>query len=160
MMNKDFRKNNNQRDDNRGLFQKEISKRIEKFNELESFLTLHVSPKENEITILKNFFKANNEDISASQLRNLFDEVKRSSIDNITMVKIKLAYMASRTEPGKKGYHAFITLYSHLIDKALELHEKPEEKKVDYHKGLVTFLEASIAYQKYFNKLKNNAYEL
>ncbi len=159
-MNKDFRTKNNQRTDNRESFQEEISKRIEKFNELESFLTLHVSPKENEINILKNFFKTNNEDVSASQLRNLFDEVKRSSISNIALVKIKLAYMASRTEPRKKGYHAFISLYSQLIDKALELHEKTEEKKVDYHKGLVTFLEASIAYQKYFNKLKNNAYEL
>jgi CRISPR/Cas system CSM-associated protein Csm2 small subunit len=159
-MSKNFIKNHNQRNDTRGSFQEEIDKKIEKFKELESYLTLHVSPAEKEINTLKNFFKTNNEDVSASQLRNLFDEVKRSSIDNIALVKIKLAYMASRTEPGKKGYHAFIALYSQLINKALELHEKSEDKKIDYHKGLVTFLEASIAYQKYFYKLKNNAYEL
>lgn len=151
---------NKKKSEGEKTFQEELNGKIQNFIELECYLKLHILPTEKEITNLKEFFKTNYGDISASQLRNLYDEVKRSNINNIALIKIKLAYIASRTELRKKGYHAFIILYSRLIDKAIELHGKMDEEKVDYHKGLVTFLEASIAYQKYFEKLKNNAYEL
>jgi CRISPR type III-A-associated protein Csm2 len=137
-------------------FQKELDKKLSGFMDKDkkqvnvAFLKLHQLTQKNEIDVIKKFMADNYKDITSTQLRNIFNEIKRGEKGTLMLKKAKLAYIAGRTKSTEKGMHAFIKLIDLLIDKVCE------NKDVEYE-GFLTFFEASLAYHKYYEKLRNKA---
>lgn len=82
------------------------------------------------------------EDISTSQLRNVFYEVKKAITPNdIHILRPKFAYISGKTDEKKKGMKIFLYLLEELAKKI------DNEKKLNEFKN---FFESIISYHKYY----------
>lgn len=91
---------------------------------------------------LKLFTKSIYEDISTSQLRNVFYEVKKSTDPKqIYIMRPKFAYISGRTDNRKEGMKIFLFLLDELAKNV------DNEKKLTEFKN---FFESIISYHKYF----------
>lgn len=90
-------------------------------------------------------------DITASQLRNIFSKVKKARLNELPLLRAKLAYVRGRTDANKRGMH---TLVHHLDE--LMAHIPPEDTPENKKKleGFKAFFEAALAYHKYCEKIK------
>ena len=111
------------------------------------FLKMQDETRPEEIRAISNFMSEHYKNITSTQLRNLFNELKKvESKNNLLLKKAKLAYITGRTNKDKIGMLAFLHLLDLFIDKVFEDAEIQIE-------GLITFLEASLSYHKYYEKL-------
>jgi len=95
---------------------------------------------------LKAFVKLHHEDVTSSQLRNIFGKIKpidKKDVNKLRMQRPKLAYVIAR-QGKKKGALALMYWFDDLIGKV------KEPKDVE---GFKTLLEAVVAYHKYFETL-------
>jgi CRISPR-associated protein Csm2 len=89
---------------------------------------------------VKDIVKAYKNDISTSQLRNIFFDVRQKKTPSeLYVLRPKLAYAGARAE--KKGAKVIMLLFDDLISQT-----KTEEEVVEFQ----NFFEAVIAYHKYF----------
>ncbi|MGQ1889231.1 type III-A CRISPR-associated protein Csm2 [Thermophagus sp. OGC60D27] len=110
------------------------------------FLKMQDETRPEEIQAINDFMSDYYRDITSTQLRNLFNELKKAELSNLLLKKAKLAYITGRTNKDKIGMLAFLHLLDLLIDKVF----KDTEIQIE---GLITFLEASLSYHKYYEKL-------
>lgn len=111
----------------------------------DKFLTMHKNAVETDIDVIQQFLYFNYEDITSSQLRNVFSLVLNSDPSGLTIQRIKLAYIAGRTDKKKKGMHSLLNFLDELFQK---VQGDPEN-----YKGVKTFTEAIVAYHKYYESL-------
>jgi len=114
------------------LEQLDIKRYNELIDSLKKYLCEQISPPKGRP--YKRFTK-----ITSSQLRNIFLIIKKSKMDNLMLVRPKLAYVAGRADNDETKELVF--LFEELI-KAVN-----DEEKL---KNLKLFFEAVIAYHKYF----------
>ncbi len=112
-------------------------------NDHAALLLMHKSGDNDLIEKVKKFVEANYRDITTSQLRNIYSQVKKASLQDLPLIRPKLAYIAGRTDTKKRGMHRLIDLLDELIQKVND-----EEKLV----GFKTFFESVLAYHKYYEK--------
>lgn len=114
----------------------------------EDLLTFHLNPKNEYIKIIQKFLCYNQFEITATQLRNVFNLILsvKDKPENLNLQRIKLAYIAGRTDPKKcKGMLNLLDLLDNLFEKV----NGEKEKYI----GVKTFVEAVVAYHKYYATL-------
>ncbi|MFA8300749.1 MAG: type III-A CRISPR-associated protein Csm2 [Hyphomicrobiales bacterium] len=113
----------------------------------ESYLQFHKETKNKTLNVIQKFLYFNNEDITPTQLRNIYNQILevKDNPSGLTLKRIKLAYIAGRTETKKKGLHNLLK----LLDELFELANGETEK----YKGVKAFCEAIVAYHKYYHTL-------
>lgn len=114
------------------------------------FLYMHTKVDDQNIQIIQEFMYFNYEDITTSQLRNIYSlvlDIDKSEPSQLSLKRVKLAYIAGRTDKKKIGLHNLLTLLDSLFESV-----KNDTEKL---KGVKTFTEALVAYHKYFDSLKN-----
>ena len=123
------------------------------FNKMEKskdcFLNMHSRVDDQNIQIIQEFMYFNYEDITTSQLRNIYNlvlDIDKSEPSQLSLKRVKLAYIAGRTDKKKVGLHNLLTLLDSLFESV-----KNDTEKL---KGVKTFTEALVAYHKYFDSLK------
>lgn len=115
----------------------------------EHFLSMHTNVDDQNIQIIQEFMYFNYEDITTSQLRNIYSlvlDINKSEPSQLSLKRVKLAYIAGRTDKKKIGLHNLLTLLDSLFESV-----KNDTEKL---KGIKTFTEALVAYHKYFDSLK------
>lgn len=127
-------------------------KMMETFNKIiksqNSFLKMHSCINNENIRLIQEFMYFNYLDITASQLRNIYKlvlNVDKAKPLQLSLQRVKLAYISGRTDKGKKG---LINVLS-ILDSLFESVENDTEKFM----GVKTFLEALVAYHKYYESL-------
>jgi len=113
------------------------------------FLNMHSNVNDQNIQIIQEFMYFNYEDITTSQLRNIYSlvlDIDKSEPSQLSLKRVKLAYIAGRTDKRKIGLHNLLS----LLDSLFEVVKEDAEKL----KGVKTFTEALVAYHKYFDSLK------
>ena len=113
------------------------------------FLNMHLRIEDEDINIIQKFVHFNYEDITTSQLRNVYNlilDVPNDKPSQLSLKRIKLAYVAGRTDKKKKGMLHLLR----LLDSLFEMVKEDSEKL----KGVKTFTEALVAYHKYYDSLK------
>lgn len=91
---------------------------------------------------VKNYVRRIKDDISTSQLRNVFGEVKRAvEPKEIYLLRPKFAYISGRTDNNKQGMKEFLYLLDKLA-KEVKTKEQLQEFK--------NFFESIISYHKYY----------
>jgi CRISPR type III-A-associated protein Csm2 len=114
---------------------------------ISDLLEMHTNVKEENINRIQHFLHYNYGDITASQLRNVFNLVKDAETpDELELKRIKVAYIAGRTDKKKKGMHALLEIVDKMIESV-----KGDKTKL---KGLQLFIEACVAYHKYYDTMK------
>lgn len=116
----------------------------------ESFLNMHSKVDDQNIQVIQEFMYFNYEDISTSQLRNIYSlvlDVDKREPSQLSLKRVKLAYIAGRTDKKKPGLHKLLS----FLDSIFEAVKNDSEKL----KGVRTFTEALVAYHKYYDSLKN-----
>ena len=126
---------------------KSTFKKMEESNE--RFLGMHTNVNDQNIQIIQEFMYFNYEDITTSQLRNIYSlvlDVDKSEPSQLSLKRVKLAYIAGRTDKKKIGLHNLLSFLDSLFESV-----KNDTEKL---KGVKTFTEALVAYHKYFDSLK------
>jgi CRISPR-associated protein Csm2 len=104
---------------------------------------------------IKNYVKNVSNIISTRQLRNIFTEISKikatkEGINNLELLRIKLAYIAGRSETNNKQKNNVIRdFYSNLDELIKNVHTTND---LEIFKD---FFEAIIAYHKYFKPNEN-----
>jgi CRISPR type III-A-associated protein Csm2 len=142
------------KNEDRNTWQKNKQNSFEQLKkDQEGLLKMHIDIKPIIVEHIQKFMHYNYEDITSSQLRNLFNQVL--DVDKpkeIILKKIKLAYISGRTDQKKKqGMIDFLDLLDELFGKVNTDDGKESEKRL---KGLKTFFEAAVAYHKYYDSLQ------
>lgn len=110
-------------------------------------LEMHIKVKEENINSIQQFLHYNYRDITASQLRNVFNLIKDAvTPDELELKRIKVAYIAGRTDKKKNGMHDLLEIVDRMIESV-----KGDENKL---KGLKLFIEACVAYHKYYDTMQ------
>lgn len=116
-------------------------------NNISDLLEMHTKVKEENINSIQQFLHYNYKDITISQLRNVFNLIKDAeNTDQLELKRIKLAYIAGRTDKKKNGMHTLLE----IVDKMIETVNRNETKL----KGLKIFIEACVAYHKYYDTMQ------
>lgn len=90
--------------------------------------------------VQNRFFFKGKENITTNQLRNIYDQVKKSHINQVQMIRPKLAYVAARqNNPLAREIVKFFDELINNID---------NEKKLESFKD---FFEAIVAYHKFYS---------
>ena len=76
--------------------------------------------------------------ISKTQFRNLFDEVKKSEVKDLTTLQVKMMYTAGRVD--NRNTKDFIRLAISVLKKDFDLGQK--------------FMESALAYHKFYSNIK------
>lgn len=116
----------------------------------ENFLNMHTNVDDKNIEAIQEFMYFNYEDITPSQLRNIYNlvlDVDKNEPLQLSLKRVKLAYIAGRTDKKKMGQHNLLSLLDSLFEAV-----KNDPGKL---KGVKTFIEALVAYHKYYDSLKN-----
>lgn len=116
----------------------------------DSFLFMHSKVDNENIQTIQEFMYFNYEDITTSQLRNIYNLVlviEDGEPSQLSLKRVKLAYIAGRTDKNKKGLHNLLNILDSLFEEV-----KSDQEKL---KGVKTFTEALVAYHKYYESLKN-----
>lgn len=118
---------------------------------VEVVLALSEAVQHQTVEDIRAFMEDHWQDITASQLRNIFSKVKKASLSEIPLLRAKLAYIRGRTDANKRGMHALV---EHLDE--LMAHIPPEDSPANRKKleGFKAFFEATLAYHKYCEKIK------
>ncbi len=96
------------------------------------------------ITEIQTFAEAY-KNLNPSQLRKIYDEVRKTGYQQLPLTRPKLAYLLGKSEKGN------IRDLVEVLDEYIKEVKTQEQKE-----GLDTFLEAFVAYHKYYNKLGGN----
>jgi CRISPR type III-A-associated protein Csm2 len=114
---------------------------------MEKILVFKSSPSNEVVDKIKGFMNEYSKDISTHQLRNIFQEIKRSKLIELPLKRPKLVYVAARSEKSNIGLKALTLLIDDLIVKI------NDDSKLD---SVKMFLEANVAYHKYFSEQSKN----
>ncbi len=117
-------------------------------------LDMHRSATNELIDKIKKFVENNARDITTSQLRNIFGDIKKAELHQLPLKRPKLAYIMGRTDNRKKGMFELLNLLDDLLKEIgkADTKENQEEKRL----GFLAFFEAVLAYHKFFEKVKQN----
>jgi CRISPR type III-A-associated protein Csm2 len=125
-------------------------KKDSSFKELESLkeriLHMHKQIDNKNLDAIQKFLYFNYEDITSSQFRNIYSlilDVKDPS--QLVLKRVKLAYIAGRTDKNKKGMLSLLNFMDELFEEVKDDAEK--------FKGVKTFAESVVAYHKYYESL-------
>jgi len=98
------------------------------------------------VNAIKYFMKHNARDIKANQLRNIHARIRQaSSVDQLPLLRVKLAYIKGKSHHRSAGYHSLLD----LMDTMLEGITEPQQLR-----ELATFFESVLAYHKYYENEK------
>ncbi len=119
----------------------------------EGLLKMHIDINPGIVERIQKFMHYNYDDITSSQLRNLFNQVLDvNRPEEIILKRIKLAYISGRTnKKNNPGMSNFLDLLDELFSKVNTDDDTESEERL---KGLKTFFEAAVAYHKYYDSLK------
>ena len=109
-----------------------------------AFLSMRMNSSHDLIDAIESFVKDNARDISSSQLRGIFSQVKVSTPEKIPILRAKLAYVKGRTETRKIGMHTLLDLFNDLM-KEIKPNDATADNKLDSFKD---FFEAILSFHK------------
>ena len=113
-------------------------------------LNMHKAVDNSVIDKIQKFVENNYRDITTSQLRNIFAEVKQAKLNELPLKRPKLAYIRGRTDARKRGMHNLLELLDNLIKEIGTTETEDNKEKLT---GFKTFFEAVLAYHKFYEKV-------
>lgn len=108
----------------------------------QSVLLNMVNSTDNElVNKIRKFVETYAKDISTSQIRNLYSDIKTAKISELPLKRPKLAYVGGRTDKKKTGMHTLLFMLDELIQKVANKEQ---------HESFNMLFEAILAYHRFY----------
>lgn len=122
------------------------------FDQLKSLknniLQMHRQIDNRNLDAIQRFLYFNYEDITASQLRNVYNlvlKIGENDYSQLSSKRVQIAYIAGRTDKRKTGMYSLLNFLDELFVEGATDKEK--------YKAVKVFTEATVAYHKYYESL-------
>jgi CRISPR/Cas system CSM-associated protein Csm2 small subunit len=110
------------------------------------FLGLHRKADHKTIDAIHTFVKQESNQLSGSQLRKIYNLIKKSKAADAPFLRVKMAYIKGRTD--KAGIDYLVVILDDLLREVNVDKQTQEEKKHEYDKfeSIKAFVEAIISF--------------